>query len=133
MKPRLPPPKDQRGFTILEVVLALVILTVVIMGITSATGNFMRVVSISDRETAAIQLAEDRIEQIQMDPNYGGLDTVYVGTESNLPTLTGYTRLTDISRVGGLGQATDHKLIQVTINGPGLSNPVSRSVTVAAP
>lgn len=123
--------RDQRGFTLIEVLVALVILTVAIMGIASATGQFMHVVATSDRQTAAIQLAEDRIELIQMDPNYGGLDTTYSATESSFPTLPGFTRATTIVRITGSGQ--DHKKITVTVNGPGLRAPVNRTVTRAAP
>src|SRR5262245_48496162 len=123
--------RNQRGFTLIEVLVALVILTVVIMGVASATGQFVHVVATSDRQTAAIQLVEDRIELIQMDPNYAGLDTTYVATEGGFPTLPGFKRVTQITRVTGSGQ--DHKKVTVTVTGPGLTAPIKRTVTKAAP
>ncbi len=124
---------DRRGFTLIEVMIALVILVLVVLGMATSTGRFMRVVAESDMQVAAIQLADDRIQTVLMDPNYGGIDTTYAGSESSFPTLTGFVRTTVVMQVGGVGQTTNHKRIVVTVTGPGLSNPVKRSATVAAP
>ena len=50
-----------------------------------------------------------------------------------LPALPGFSRHTDIVHFGGVGQPNDYKKITVTVSGPGLLAPVSRTVTVAAP
>jgi prepilin-type N-terminal cleavage/methylation domain-containing protein len=125
--------RTRRGFTLVEVLISVVILGTVVMAIASALAKFMHVVATSDRDAAAIELAEDRVEQIQMDPNYNGMDTLYVATESSFPSLPGFTRATILTRVGGVGQPNDYKKIMVTVNGPGLLQPVKRSFTIAAP
>ncbi len=125
--------KTKSGFTLIEVMMALVILSVAILGLASATGRFIHTATVSDLQAAAIQLADDRINMVQMDPDYNGLDTTYAGTESNFPTLTGFTRQTIITRVGGFGASMDHKKITVIVNGPTLKAPITRSTTVAAP
>lgn len=125
--------RTRGGFTLVEVLISVVILGTVVMAIASALAKFMHVVATSDRDAAAIELAEDRVEQIQMDPNYNGMDTLYAATETSFPSLPGFTRATTIAHVGGTGQANDYKKIMVTVNGPGLPNPVKRSVTIAAP
>lgn len=125
--------RRSRGFTLIEIMIALVILTVVILGLATATATVVHVVTLSDRNAVAIQLADSRVEEIQMNPNYNALDSAYAGTESSFPNHPGYTRETRIVRVGGLGQSQDHKKITVIVNGPGLSQPISRSITVAAP
>ena len=94
---------DRRGFTLIEVMIALVILVLVVLGMATSTGRFMRVVAESDMQVAAIQLADDRIQTVLMDPNYGGIDTTYVGSESSFPTLTGFVRTTVVTLVGGVG------------------------------
>ncbi|KPJ90517.1 MAG: hypothetical protein AMS18_10665 [Gemmatimonas sp. SG8_17] len=125
--------KKESGFTLVEVLMALVIISTVLLALGGTTGSFLHIVAAGDRNASALQLADSRIDQIQMDPNYGGLDTTYAGTESGFASLPGFTRTTTIVRIGGLGQATDHKKITVTVQGPGLPHPVSRSITVAAP
>lgn len=122
-----------RGFTLIEIMIALVILTVVVLGLATATAQVVHVVTLSDRNAAAIQLADGRIEEVQMSPDYNSLDTLFAGTESSFPGLAGYVRETKIVRVGGLGQTQDYKKITVTVTGPGVSDPVSRTITVAAP
>ncbi len=125
--------RKRRGFTLVEVLVAVVILGVVVMAIASALAKFMHIVATSDIDSAALELVEDRLQQIQMDPNYNGMDTLYQTTETNFPTLTGYTRQTTITRVGGVNQANDYKKVMVTVAGPGLPTPLKRSVTIAAP
>ena len=125
--------RSRRGFTLIEVLVAVVILGAVVMAIASALAKFMHVVATSDRDSAALELVEDRLQQVQMDPNYSGLDTAYAATETNFPTLVGYTRQTSVTHVGGSGQTNDYRLVMVTVNGPGLVSPIKRSVTIAAP
>lgn len=121
------------GFTLVEIMFALVLLMVVVLGMMSSTGRFIHTVAKSDIEVIAQQMADDRIQTVLMDPNYGVIDTVYAGTESVFPGLTGFTRVTQISHVGGGGLPTDHKRLFVVVDGPGLDQPIKRSATIAAP
>lgn len=123
----------RRGFTMIEVMMALVILGAVVLGMATSTGRFMRQVSESDLENAALQLAEDRIQTVRLDPDYERLEANYEGTEADFPTLDGFTRETMVMRVGGRGQRVNHTRIMVTVDGPGLDRPIRRSATVAAP
>lgn len=125
--------KSKKGFTLVEVVMALVILTIVILGGFSATAGFMHEVSVGDIEAAALQLADDRISEILMDRNYATLETIYPGTENNFSTLPGFTRSTVVVRIGGSTATQDHKKITVTVAGPTLTRDISRTITVAAP
>jgi prepilin-type N-terminal cleavage/methylation domain-containing protein len=133
---------DRSGFTIIEVVIALTLLSVVMVGFVSMTGKTVHIAATSDRQESAIQLVNDRLDQVRADPNYGALDTTYAKTESSFPTLPGFTRTTVINdcKVTGNGQGNckgngqdDFKEITVTVTGPGISTPVGRTVTVGAP
>jgi prepilin-type N-terminal cleavage/methylation domain-containing protein len=120
--------RDNRGFTLIEVIIAMVILLTVIAAMATATGGFVRSVSEDDYRAAATQLADDRIQAIEMDPNYNGLNA-YAVTENAFPTLAGYSRTTRVTVVNAGGQ--NHTIITVTVNGPGLVRPVTRTTTVA--
>jgi prepilin-type N-terminal cleavage/methylation domain-containing protein len=125
--------RTRNGFTLVEVMIALVILMVVVVGFMSTSSRLMHTVATNDRQESAIRLAYDRIEMIRLDPRYTKLESLYVATESSSPTLPGYTRVTAMSLVGGAGQPTDHKKVTVTVSGPGLLAPIKRTTTVAAP
>jgi type II secretion system protein I len=125
--------RKERGFTLIEVMIALAIMSAVLLAMAAATASFIHIVSVEDRKTSALQLVDSRIETIQMDPNYAGLDTAYVGTESSFPTMPGYTRTTKLLHVGGSGQVVNYKKVTVTVDGPGLAQPVSRTITVGVP
>ncbi|HJQ64839.1 MAG TPA: prepilin-type N-terminal cleavage/methylation domain-containing protein [Gemmatimonadales bacterium] len=122
---------NRSGFTLIEVILALTILLVVMMMLANTTGKTVHTAATGSNQEAAIQLAMDRVEQVRGDPNYAGLDTAYVRTETTFPTLSGFTRVTAITRT--TSGNNDYKKVTVTVTGPGLLAPVVRTVTVAAP
>ena len=124
---------NRRGFTLIEVILALTILLIVMMMLASTTAKTVHTAATSSSQEAAIELALDRVEQVRADPVYGGLDSTYAKTETGFPTLPGFTRVTSIVRTGGAGQPNDYKKVTVTVTGPGVSPAVVRTVTVAAP
>ena len=123
--------RDQRGFTLIELIIAAGVLMLIVLGMATTTVRFVRLVAESDWRATAIELADDRIQLIAMDPDYDQLEAKYSGTESAFPTLDGVTRETLIVHFGGAGQ--DFKRITVTVSVPGLEQPVTRSVTVGAP
>lgn len=126
------PVGGNRGFNLIEVTAAMVILGFVLVGMVGTSG-FLATVGRADRQAAANELANDRIEQVKMEPMYTKIDFLYAGTESSFPTLPGYTRTTTIVHVGGPTQTHDYKMITVTVSGPGLPAPSKRTVFVAAP
>jgi len=124
----------RQGFTLIEVLIAVVILTGVILGMASVTGRMLHTISTSDRAAAALELVSDRLEAVRLDPDYEGLDAKYKGTESSFPTLPGLTRSTTIVRTGGPSKSgPDYKRVTVTVSGPGLLAPISRTITVGSP
>jgi prepilin-type N-terminal cleavage/methylation domain-containing protein len=124
---------SRRGFTLIEVIIAITILMFIVVALAGSTGAYVRLTAQDEARAVASQLAQEQLQRVQMDPNYGGLDSTYAGTESSLIGAPGFTRTTSIVRVGGLNQATDHKQITVTVMGPGLDDPIVRTTTVAAP
>ena len=126
---------DQDGFTIVEIVLALVLLSFVVLGFQAATGEIIHSAARSDRQTVAVQLVENRLDLIQLDPEYEGLEARYSETEAAIPGYTGLTRTTTIDRTE-VTQETgvlDYLTITVEVTGTGLPEPVTRTTVVATP
>ena len=122
---------NQRGFTLIEIMVSLGLLTTVVLGLSAVSLGYVASVTVTDRRETALLLADSRIDQIQMDPGYAGLEALYVGTESNFPLLAGVTRTTVITHV--TSNSNDFKRITVTVSGPGLTSALARTITVAAP
>lgn len=124
--------KREAGFTLIEIMIALTILLVVIVGLVSTTGRTTNVAATSERQNVAIEMVHDRLDRVRIDPNYAGLDTTYGVTETSFPTLPGFQRVTTIVRF--TSSSNDYKKVTVTVTGPGLpAAGVSRTITVAAP
>ena len=126
---------DRRGLTLIEVIVSMVILTGVLLGMASFAVRFMRATTTSDTRTIAVNLAEQRIAEVRSSPNYSGLEANYAGTEAAIAGFTGYTRVTTIVRTGGPRPTytNDYKTVTVSVTGPGLTQPIKKTVVVAVP
>lgn len=123
------------GFTIVEVLLALLLLSFMVMGFQAATGEIIHYAAQSDREAVAVQLVEDRLDLIRLDPEYANIESRYEGVESTLADYPGLSRTTDIVRTFQV-QATgelDYLTITVTVSGASLRAPVARTIVIGAP
>ena len=110
---------NERGFTLIEVVIALTILLVVMVGLVTMTGKTTNIAATGDRQEAAVQLASDRIDQVRADPDYTNYETAYGTTETSFPTLPGFSRATLVVRT--VSSTQDFKRITVTVSGPGVN------------
>ncbi len=127
---------NRQGFTIVEMIVAILILTTAILGMGASAGFMMQAASGAGVKSEALQAVEGRISQIVMDPRYTVLDSIYGGTETTLPGLEGYDRQTAITHVyqaGAPGKFTDYKRIVVTVSGPGLTEDITRTMIVGTP
>ncbi len=74
--------------------------------------------------------------RIQLHPIYQQLDSIYTESAAAIAGLEGYNRQTDITRVIQQGEREgkyiDFTRITVTVTGPGLTDPVSRSITIGS-
>ena len=123
------------GFTIVEVLLALLLLSFMVMGFQAATGEIIHYAAQSDRESIAVQIVEDRIDIIRLDPDYAELESRYEIVESTLAGYPGFVRTTNVVRTQQ-AQATgvlDYTKITVTVTSPSLRGPVARTIVIGAP
>ncbi len=127
---------DNRGFTIIEMTVVVLLLSTAILGIGASATYMLQTASTARVKSEALQAVDGRISQIVMDPRYEELEFLYERTESDLPGLEGFDRVTQITWTefeGEGGHITDYKMIMVSVSGPGLTEGMSRSIVVAAP
>ena len=124
----------ERGMTLIEIIIALSILAVVVLGMGQFAFNFSRTERQSEARTIAVFLADQRLSEIRSSPNYSGIDSIYGAAEPTISGFTGYARTTTIVHTGGpLPQTNDYKTVTVTVTAPTLASPVKKTIVVAAP
>lgn len=132
MENRVLTQRPDAGFTLMEVMVSMVILAVVLVGFqAAATQRLLGDLQVQDTRNAAVQLASDRIREVQLDPVYNELGTRYNGRETTIPSYPGFTRVTTVTQTVNGGN--DYVTVTVEVTRPGLAVPVKRSVVIAAP
>jgi prepilin-type N-terminal cleavage/methylation domain-containing protein len=124
-----------RGMTLVEIIIALTILAVVILGMGQFAFNFSRTERQSEARTIAVELADQRLAEIRASPNYSGLEVNYGASETTITGFPGYQRQTTIVHTGGPRPTytNDYKTVTVTVTSPALATPVKKTIVVASP
>jgi prepilin-type N-terminal cleavage/methylation domain-containing protein len=126
--------RAERGMTLIEIIIALSILAVVVLGMGQFAFNFSRTERQSEARTIAVFLADQRLSEIRSSPNYSSIDSIYGVAEPTVSGFTGYARTTTILHTGGpLPQTNDYKTVTVTVTAPTLATPIKKTIVVAAP
>jgi prepilin-type N-terminal cleavage/methylation domain-containing protein len=126
------------GFTLIEVAIAVTILSIALLIVPYAGIRFSRTVANNRVRNEASALADGWIARCRAEPNYASLDST--GTGKCKGTVTGlgtysFTRTTtvtgDASLSGVADSLNDYKRITVVVTATALTLPVSRTITVA--
>ena len=124
------------GFSLVEVVVAMVLLAVVVLGLTAATAQMIAAGTSSGRQTVTMSLIQEQLGRIAADPGYPTLESRYDGTETLDRAGVTFTRATRISRTyeaAENGRFVDYKRVSVTVSGAGAEQEITRTITVGAP
>lgn len=124
----------RRGFTIVEVLVAVTILGGVVLGMTEFTRRFTRSTADSAVLARASDLATEQLETVKAWRVYGTLVATYNGATATFTGDTPYrglTRRTIVARTGPTA-TTDHTTVTVEVTGGGLASPVKRTTIIAA-
>jgi len=125
--------RDSSGFTLVEVIVALVILSVAVLGLSASAARLTTNAADAELRARALYSVQDRLALIQVDPRYADLDSLYDGSEPALG-MTGFTRTTTVTHVVQTNPTPlDYKVVAVVVDGPPLPSPISRQIVVAAP
>lgn len=124
----------RRGFTIVEVLVAVTILGGVVLGMTEFTRRFTRSTADAAVQARASDLATEQLETVKAWRVYNTLVATYNGTTATFTGDTPYrglTRRTIVARTGPTA-TTDHITVTVEVTGSGLAAPVKRTTIIAA-
>lgn len=124
-------PSSTRGFTLIEVMIALVILTGVVLSMGHGTVKFLSTITRNRIRIQAAAVADAQIASMRVAPDYATLTATFAGTLNGVPFVN-YSRVTQAVRTGA-GTTADRTRVKVTITGPQLATPVIRYTTIAAP
>jgi prepilin-type N-terminal cleavage/methylation domain-containing protein len=121
--------RGRSGFTLIEVMLALVILTGSLLGM----GAFMARFSHNTATTAAMSLASDlavaRIETVKGAGDYAALEADYEGTATSAEHPS-YAIATDIIRTES--DTADYTTVTVAVTAPALDRAVRKTTIISA-
>ncbi|MEM7417264.1 MAG: prepilin-type N-terminal cleavage/methylation domain-containing protein [Gemmatimonadota bacterium] len=126
---------QKNGFTLVEVTISILILSVALLGLATTTSRMIQPVADVENEFVALQSVEDQLSLISLDPRYGVLDTLYAGTDTMVNGLPGASRVTALTRTttpGTGGKTIDYWTVTVTVSGGRLVSPVSRELILGA-
>jgi prepilin-type N-terminal cleavage/methylation domain-containing protein len=119
----------RRGMTLMEVMVAMVILTGALLGMGRFITNFSHASTDGALSSTASDLVLDRIELIKASTPYANLPT-YIATEGAIPGYANFTRVTQVLRTNTA--STDYTAVTVTVSHPGLSRAVKKSTIIGA-
>ena len=125
--------RTRRGMTLIEVMIAVVLLTSVLLGMGIFMARYGHAVGTNSARASARELVAERIEYVKGATQYNTIEATYAGMEASIPGYPGFTRRTLILRVGG-GPADrfDHKVVTVIVDGPGLAQPAKKTSVISA-
>jgi prepilin-type N-terminal cleavage/methylation domain-containing protein len=124
---------DRRGFTLIEVMLAVVMLGVVLVSLARYTGQFLHTVSTATVRTIAADVARERISLVDQDPSYTTLAATWAGTQTGFPGYPNMQRVTTVSRVTGNTPPRDYTVVTVRVTEPTMGQAIDVTTVVAQP
>lgn len=125
---------NRRGFTLIEVLVALIILSVVALGMGRFIGSFLHVVGTTNARTVATAVAVEQTELIRADNRYTSLVANYNNVSTTgFPDFPAMTRATRVTRTTGTSPRRDYTTITVRVTEPTMGAPVNVTIVVAAP
>lgn len=125
----------RRGMTLIEVMIAIVILSGAMIGLARFGGDFEHTTATASDMSLASDLASLQIEQVKafrvytsIVATYNGVTQTYVGD----PLYNGFTKKTVAARCAGCPTANnDYTTVTVTVTGRSLVSPIAKTTIIA--
>jgi prepilin-type N-terminal cleavage/methylation domain-containing protein len=125
---------NKRGFTLIEIMIAVVILTIFSVSLGKFVAVFLHTVGTSTAKTVATEVAQEELEIIRADPSYTTLVTNYNAlSQTGFPGYSSMNRSVRVVRTTGNAPRRDYTKVTVTVTEPTMGTPVAVTIVVAAP
>jgi prepilin-type N-terminal cleavage/methylation domain-containing protein len=130
------PTRSRGGFSLIEVMVALVILTIVVAGLAGTTVTFQHQMTLGTVQARATAAAISQMSIVRSEPDYTQLSN-YAGVQTNTPS-TGYSVTTTVNRDTSVVVTcafppcpnNDITKVAVSVTAPGLATPVMASYSI---
>lgn len=128
----------RRGFSLVEIMVALTILSIIILGLANTTISFLHETTTDTVRVRAQSYADMKVAEIRGYPQYDALVATFTSSDTPEP---GFSRQTVVTRDKSATSTcnnpagcpkNDITRVTVTVNNTGLSTPVSRTISIAA-
>jgi prepilin-type N-terminal cleavage/methylation domain-containing protein len=124
------------GMSLIEVIVALLILTGVLLGLGGFTAKFAQASSQAHLVINANEIAARRLDAIRTQATYAALDTL-TGSDSTSPNSRAdylqYVVKTLVKQTGGaIGDTIDYKAVTVTVTHKAMKKAVQKTTIMAA-
>jgi prepilin-type N-terminal cleavage/methylation domain-containing protein len=125
----------RRGMTLIEVMIAIVIMSGAMIGLAKFGGQFEHTTASAGDMSLASDLATQRIEQIKSYRVYTSIVATYnnvTETWAGNPVYNGFTRKTVATRCTGCPTTTnDYITVTATVSGRSLVSPIAKTTIIA--
>jgi len=128
----------KRGFSLVEIMVALTILMIIILGLANTTISFLHETTIDTVRVRAQSFADMRIAEVRGYPTYNNLTVTFNNTDT---PEAGFTRVTQVVRDKSATSTcnnpsgcpkNDVTRVTVTVTNAGLAAPISRTLAISS-
>jgi prepilin-type N-terminal cleavage/methylation domain-containing protein len=133
-------PRRRSGMTLIEVIMAVMILSGVLIGLSNFTRRFQHLTTNHDVLAVASELASARIAAVELHRTYATLASTFSGTTETSATSSanpsmsgfpGYTRTTTVAATDSSYKAR-YVTVTVTVTHAATATTVTKSLVIAA-
>ena len=120
------------GMTLVEIIVALVLLVTVILVLGAFNVRFAQATGQAHLVVIANQLAANRLDAVRQQPTYVSVDTL-ANTSTQQADFSTYSLKTQVVHIGGaITDTVDYKMVTVTVTHPSMRQTITKTTAIAA-
>ena len=135
-RPVAVPAADRRGMTLIEVIVAITILTGALLVLGAFSARFSQASGQAHLVITANEIAASRLDDARTAATYSAIDLLKSGAAGDTIAADGtrFVRVTTVARVGGsaVTDSLDYRLVTVAVSHPSMRKTVTKTTAVAA-